>query len=101
MGSRLVTLVNIFKVMVVRKVVIKLRVDNRFNESSSVVSQLLEDLNNDIHNNRSQRGESHEYSVDDLSSQLLELSVAIIKAVNRRLSELLELRLQKIVEHID
>lgn len=101
LGSRLVSLLYIFKVVIVSEVVVKFRIDNRFNKSSGVVSKLLKDLNNNIHHYRSQRWESHENSVDDLSSQLLELSVAIIKTINCWLSKLLELRLQKIVENID
>ena len=87
--------------MIVSEVVVKFRIDNRFNKSSGMVSKLLKDLNNNIHHYRSQRWESHENSVDDLSSQLLELSVAIIKTINCWLSKLFELRLQKIVENID
>ena len=101
MGSRLVSLLNIFKVVIVCEVVVKFRIDNRFNKSSGVISKLLKDLDDNIHHYGSQRWESHEYSVDNLSSQLLKLSVAIIKTVNCRLSKFLELRLQKIVENID
>jgi len=53
-GLRIITLLNIFEIVVVCEMVIEFGVDNSFNQGSGMVSQLDENLNNDIHHNRSQ-----------------------------------------------
>ena len=60
---------NIFEIIIVCEVVVQLRINNSFDESASIVSQFLKDLNNDIHNNGSERREAHEDFVDDASAE--------------------------------
>jgi len=91
----------LLEIIIVREVIIKFGIDNSFDKGSCVISQFLENLNDDIHDHWSDWWESHENSVNDLSAELLKLSIAIVKTIDGWFSELLKLRLQKIVEDID
>jgi hypothetical protein len=60
LGSKLLDL------RAISEVVVQLGVDDSFHESACVVSQLDEYLYDDLHDDRAQRWEPHEHSVDDL-----------------------------------
>lgn len=77
------------EVEVVCEVVVQLSIDNRFNKSAGVVAQILQDLNNNIHDHRAQGWEAQEHAVNDLVAETFKLSVDVVQAVESRLSELL------------
>lgn len=77
------------EVEVVCEVVVQLSINNRFNKSSGVVAQILQDLNNNIHDHRAQGWEAQEHAVNDLVAEAFKLSVDVVQAVESRLSELL------------
>lgn len=77
------------EVEVVCEVVVQLSINNRFNKSAGVVAQILQDLNNNIHDNRAQGWEAQEHAVNDLVAEAFKLSVDVVQAVESRLSELL------------
>lgn len=77
------------EVEVVCEVVVQLSINNRFNKSAGVVAQILQDLNNNIHDNRAQGWEAQEHAVNDLVAETFKLSVDVVQAVESRLSELL------------
>lgn len=77
------------EVEVVCEVVVQLSINNRFNKSSGVVAQILQDLNNNIHDHRAQGWEAQEHAVNDLVAETFKLSVDVVQAVESWLSELL------------
>lgn len=77
------------EVEVVCEVVVQLSINNRFNKSAGVVAQILQDLNNNIHDHRAQGWEAQEHAVNDLVAEAFKLSVDVVQAVESRLSELL------------
>lgn len=77
------------EVEVVCEVVVQLSINNRFNKSSGVVAQILQDLNNNIHDHRAQGWEAQEHAVNDLVTEAFKLSVDVVQAVESWLSELL------------
>lgn len=77
------------EVEVVCEVVVQLSINNRFNKSSGVVAQILQDLNNNIHDHRAQGWEAQEHAVNDLVAEAFKLSVDVVQAVESWLSELL------------
>ena len=77
------------EVEVVCEVVVQLSINNGFNKSAGVVAQILQDLNNNIHDHRAQGWETQEHAVNDLVAEAFELSVDVVQAVESRLSELL------------
>lgn len=77
------------EVEVVCEVVVQLSINNRFNKSAGVVAQILQDLNNNIHDHRAQGWETQEHAVNDLVAEAFKLSVDVVQAVESRLSELL------------
>lgn len=91
----------LLEVEVVGEVVVQLSVDNGFNQVLGVIAQFLQDLHDDIHHDRSQAGEAHEDPVNDLMAETLQLGVNVIKAVEGRVSQLLELGLNQIIKHVD
>jgi len=100
LSLQVVTLV-LLELMVVSEVIVEFRVDNCFDERSGMVSQLLKNLNNNIHDHWSNWWEPHEHSVNDLGAKLLQLEVAVVEAIDGWLSKLLKLWLKKIVEDVD
>lgn len=77
------------EVEVVCEVVVQLSINNRFNKSAGVVAQILQDLNNNIHDHRAQGWEAQEHAVNDLVAEAFKLSVDVVQAVESWLSELL------------
>ena len=84
---------NIFEIIIVGEVVVEFRINNSFDKSASIVSQFLKNLYDDIHNYGSERREAHEDFIDDLGAEGFELRIAIVKAVNSRLTKFFKLGL--------
>lgn len=89
-----------FIIKIVREEVTLLGVNNRFDQFLGVLTELLQNLDDVVHHDWSQSRESQENSVDNLARQLFELSVDVVQAVKCRLSQLLKLGLNQIVEDV-
>ena len=90
-----------FVIVVVGKDVVLFCINYVFNELSSMVTLLLKDLTDDVHNVRTNRWTPPEHPFYDSSCYLLKLAINILDQFEGWFADFLELRLQEIDQQID
>jgi len=88
-------------ILIVGEDVVLLGINDCFDKFTSMVALLSQHCGDDVHNNRTHSGESHKDTLNDAACELFELTVDVGEAVKSRLTELLELGLDEIIEDID
>ena len=89
------------KVLVICEMVVHLRVDDVLNNFESIVTFLTQGLDNDFHDLRDHRRESHENSRDNLICDVLELSVSFIHQIKGRSLQISQFRRDQVSENIN
>ena len=87
-------------IIVICEDVVLLSIDNGLNKLSRFVALLLEDFNDDVHDVWSDGWASSEYSLDNLSSELLKLEIYVLDQLHCWLTNLVKLRLQEIDQQV-
>lgn len=78
-----------------------LGVNDSLHDFTSMITLSLKNSADNVHDLRSQSRESHENSIHDAGTELLELGIHILQEFDSGFSELLKLGLNEIVENID
>jgi hypothetical protein len=88
-------------VSIIGEQIILFSVNERLNNDSSLLSLILQNINNDVHDLGDHRGEALENLVYNALAHLLKHVVNILQQIEGGLSKFFKLRLDKIHEDID